>query len=281
VTGLASLFTLDCVDEDRFRSAAAPDASTRLSLYGGVVMGQALRAAGSTVAPDRLPHSLHGYFLTPGRVDRPILFEVDRDRDGRSFSARHVRALQDDKVILSMVASFAGPEAVVRYDGVPVSHVPAPEELPGRASPMLVEMREVTPTRVADGEIRHTDRLWVRPMGALSDDPLEHACAVAYVSDLGFGFGQTEIPGVGVDGPSLGHSLWFHAPIRADDWMLLDLRPVSVGEARGIYHGSIRSRAGVLAATLAQEVLLRDRPLPPGVLDRMAEYLGVTPAPED
>jgi acyl-CoA thioesterase II len=275
---LASLFDLEVLDRDLFRASNEPDASSRLSLYGGQVAGQALRAAGMTVPADRVPHSLHGYFLRRGQVDCPVILHVDRDRDGGSFSARHVRAVQNGEVIFSMLASFHAAEEAVTYDVVPTLGGGDPEELRERPSPMLVELREVTPTRIGDGQVRHSDRLWVRASASLPDDPLVHACAVAYVSDLGSGFGQVEVEGLAPGGPSIDHSLWFHTPIRADEWMLLELWPLKAASARGVYHGSLRSRTGVLGAVFAQEMLLRHHELPPDMLDRMAEYLGVTPS---
>jgi acyl-CoA thioesterase-2 len=177
-----------------------------------------------------------------------------------------------------MLASFHAPEAGVPYDAVPTRGGDDPETLRGRPTPLLVEVREVTPTRIGDGQIRHSDRLWVRAVERLPDDPLVHACAVAYVSDLGSGFGQVEVADLPAGGPSIDHSVWFHAPIRADEWMLLELWPLKADSARGVYHGSLRSEAGVLGAVFAQEMLLRDRLLPPEMLGRMAEYLGVTPS---
>ncbi len=229
-----------------------------MSLYGGQVAAQALRAAGATVPPDRLPHSLHGYFLRRGLVDRPVILHVDRDRDGGSFSARHVRAVQDGEVIFSMVASFNASEESVTLDAVPTRDAPDPETLPARPSPLLVEVREVTPTRVADGQVRHSDALWVRATTPLPDDPLLHACALAYVSDLGSGFGQVEVPGLPAGGPSIDHSLWFHGPIRADEWMLLELWPLKASGSRGVYSGSLRGEDGRLGALVTQEMLLRD-----------------------
>jgi acyl-CoA thioesterase II len=273
---LSSLIDLEVLDRDLFRASNEPGARERLSLYGGQVAAQALRAAGMTVASDRVPHSLHGYFLRRGRVDLPVILHVDRDRDGGSFSARHVRAVQDGEVIFSMIASFHEPEPGVSYDAVPTRGGGDPEELPGRPSPMLVEVREVTPTRIGDGQVRHSDRLFVRAMAELPDDPLVHACALAYVSDLGSGFGQVDVEGLPAGGPSVDHSIWFHEPIRADEWMLLELWPLKARSARGVYHGSLRSRTGVLGAVFAQEMLLRHQLLPPDMLERMAEYLGVT-----
>jgi acyl-CoA thioesterase-2 len=152
-----------------------------------------------------------------------------------------------------------------------------PETLTVRPSALLMEVREVTPTRIGDGQIRHSDRLWVRAASRLPDDPLVHACALAYMSDLGSGFGQVEVEGLPAGGPSIDHSIWFHETIRADEWMLLELWPLKAGNARGVYHGSLRSQDGVLGAVMAQEMLLRHQLLPPEMLERMAEYLGVTP----
>jgi len=274
---LAALLHLEMLDRDLFRGENEEGASARLSLYGGQVAAQALRAAGATVAPDRLPHSLHGYFLRPGLVDRPVLLHVDRDRDGGSFSARHVRAVQDGEVIFSMVASFHASDEGATFDAVPTRGGPDPETLGPRPSPFMVEVREVTPTRVGGGQVRHSDSLWVRASSPLPDDPLVHACAVTYVSDLGSGFGQVEVPGLSAGGPSIDHSLWFHDPIRADEWMLLELWPLKARGSRGVYSGSLRDRDGRLGALLTQEMLLRDRPLDPEMLRRIAQYLGVTP----
>ena len=278
MTDLASLLELEALDRDLFRGSNESSANSRRSLYGGQVAGQALRAAGMTVPAERLPHSLHGYFLRRGQVDRPVILHVDRDRDGGSFSARHVRAVQDGEVIFSMIASFHAPEPGVDYDAVPTRGGTDPDELPRRPSALLMDVREVTPTRIGDGQLRHSDLLWVRAATALPDDPLVHACAAAYMSDLGSGFGQVEVDGLAAGGPSIDHSMWFHGPIRADEWMLLELWPLKATNARGVYHGSLRSRGGMLGAVFAQEMLLRHQLLPPEMLERMAEYLGVSTA---
>src|SRR4029078_8843446 len=133
--GLAALLDLEVLDRDLFRGENEEGAGARMSLYGGQVAAQALRAAGSTVPAERLPHSLHGYFLRPGRVDRPVLLHVDRDRGGGSLSARRARAVQDGEVIFSMVASFHAREDSARYDGVPTRGGADPESLQPRPSP--------------------------------------------------------------------------------------------------------------------------------------------------
>ncbi len=274
---LAELLDLEHLDRDLFRGENEPGAKGRFSLYGGQVAAQALRAAGATVAPERLPHSLHGYFLRPGLVDRPVIFHVDRDRDGGSFSARHVRAVQDGSVIFSMVASFHEATDAPTFDAVATRGGDDPEMLPARRSmsPSLVEVREVTRTRIVGGQIRHSDRLWVRAATPLSDDPLLHACGLTYVSDLGSGFGQVEVAGLAAGGPSIDHSLWFHEPIRADEWMLLELSPMKARGSRGLYTGSLRGVDGRLGVMITQEMLLREHVIDAEFLQRVAEFLGV------
>jgi acyl-CoA thioesterase-2 len=274
---VAAVLDVETLDRDLFRAHNEPGARKRPSLYGGQVAAQALRAAGATVPAERLPHSLHGYFLRPGLTDRPVILHVDRDRDGGSFSARHVRAVQDGEVIFSMIASFHVREEGPTFDAVPTQGGAEADTLPPRPSPLLVDVREITPTRIADGQVRHSDRFWVRVASRLPDDPLVHACAVAYISDLGSGFGQLEVPGLSAGGPSIDHTLYFHEPIRADDWMLLELWPLKAGSSRGVYSGSLRSDDGRLGAVVMQEMLLRNRVLEPAMQRRLAEYLGVTP----
>ena len=275
---LAELLELERLDRDLFRGQNEPGARDRLALYGGQVAAQALRAAGATVAGDRLPHSFHGYFLRPGRVDRPVIFEVDRDRDGGSFSARHVRAVQEGEVIFSMLASFHTHRESPTLDALSATDAPDPETLAPRPTvASLVDVREVTPTRIVARRMRHSDRIWVRANAPLPDDPLVHACALAYASDLGTGFGQVDIPGLPTGGPSIDHAVWFHAPLHADEWMLLDLAPRKALSSRGVYDGSLRNVDGELGALIVQETLLRDFDLDDESLARVAEFLGVTP----
>ena len=249
---LRSLLTLERLDRDLFRGRNA-NYGPRQTLYGGQVAAQCLLAAAATVDADRLPHSLHGYFLRPGRSDLPVVLQVDRDRDGRSFSARHVVAVQEGEVIFSMVTSFhAARDGGVFYDA-PRRDVPAPEETATSGWIPLLEVREVTPTDFLRGVF--TDCLWVRSVATLGEDPLVHRAGLTYLSDLGSGFGQQQAL-IGRGGPSIDHSMWFQADIRADDWVLVDLRPVKAVGGRGTYHGSLRDRRGLLGATVYQEHLL-------------------------
>jgi acyl-CoA thioesterase-2 len=273
---LAALLQLEELDRDLFRGENEPGARERVALYGGQVAAQALAAAGATIPDDRRPHSLHGYFLRPGHTDRPVIFHVDRDRDGGSFSARHVRAVQHGEVIFSMVASFHHLREAATLDVVPTRGGPPADGLPPRPMPSLVEVREITPTRITGGMIRHSDRLWVRATAPLPDDPLVQACALTYISDLGSGFGQVEVPGLAAGGPSIDHSLWFHDSIPADEWVLLELAPLKAGGGRGVYTGALRSHDGRLGAVVTQEMLLRDMVLDDAALQRVADFLGIT-----
>ena len=250
---LPSLLTLERVDRDLFRGRNA-NYGPRQNLYGGQVAAQCLLAAAATVEADRLPHSLHGYFLRAGRSNLPVILEVDRDRDGRSFSARHVIAVQEGEVIFSMITSFHAESDGGVFDDAPRRAVPAPEDLAKGGWNTMLDVRPVTPTDFLKGVF--TDCLWVRSAASLGDDPLMHRAALTYLSDLGSGFGQQDKSIIGRGGPSIDHSMWFHENIRADDWVLVDLRPVKARSARGSYHGSLRDGHGVLGATIHQEQLL-------------------------
>ncbi len=269
---LASLLDLEVLDRDLFRGVNGVGSRVRRSLYGGQVAAQALRAAGMTVPEGRNPHSLHGYFLRPGRADRAVLLHVDRDRDGRSFSARHVRAVQDGEVIFSMLASFHVDEPSGAYDAVPTAgDVPAPETITTTRGDHAIEMREINEMRVEGDRVLYADALWVRVKDPLPDERLARACALTYVSDLGSGFGQVVVDGLGSGGASIDHAVWFHDDIAVDDWLLLELHPRKAGGSRGVYTGGIRDRAGRLGALCAQELLLR--PAPPEHVAAMREIL--------
>jgi acyl-CoA thioesterase-2 len=256
---LAEVLELEEIDRNIFRGRNAESARRRRHLYGGQVAAQALKAAGLTVPEDRYPHSLHGYFLRRGQCDRPVILRIDPDRDGGSFSARHVSAIQDGEVIFSMLASFHRGENEGVLDAMAKSDVPSPP--PGETHPRmdpLVERWEVTRTEVVDGRHLHTDCLWLRTRHPLPDDRLSQSCGLTYLSDFGSGFGRMG-PGVGNGGPSLDHAMWFHLPARADEWTLLHMRPRKATQIRGLYDGTMRDLQGNLCAVVEQENLLLDR----------------------
>jgi acyl-CoA thioesterase-2 len=259
VRDLGTLLDLEELDRDLFRGRNGDHGEPRYSLYGGQVAAQALRAASLTVEAGRMPNSLHGYFLRPGQPDHPVIFSVDRDRDGGSFSARHVRAIQHGEVIFSMLASFKTPEESKTFEPPILREVPPPEEVAPSGWDALVETRQVTLRDLHGHGV--TDCVWCRVSTPLPDDPVLHACVLVYLSDYGGGFVMQDIPGLPLGGPSIDHVMWFHEPVRVDDWVLVDLRPERASDARGTYLGTIRGRDGTLAAVLGQESLLR--PMPP------------------
>ena len=183
------------IDRDLFRAIGGDNGGPRETLYGGQVAAQALAAAGRTVDAARVPHSLHGYFLRPGNPERQVIYHVDRDRDGGSFSARQVRAVQGGEVIFSMLASFhAEKPSEDLFELIPRT-VPDPDEITTSRWGELVEFREVTKTNREKGEF--SDCMWIRVTCALPDDRLTQACALTFVSDLGSGFGQLQDTGTG------------------------------------------------------------------------------------
>ncbi|MFG1927323.1 acyl-CoA thioesterase [Cryptosporangium sp. NPDC048952] len=250
---ILDLFALDEVEPDLYRANTVFD--EEFPLYGGQVAAQALRAAGLTVPDGRSPHSLHGYYLRGGDSGRPTDFRVDRDRDGRSYSARRVVALQDDTVIFTMSCSFHVEEHGKDVDVTDVSEVPAPEA-PG-SMPRLFSMEgTLPPAPYPDAE--WPTRFWARCVASLPDDPLIHACVLTYLSDISTGLAPLHDETSG-SGSSLDHAIWFHRPIRLDEWVLMDLVPQSVARGRGFYTGTIRTADGTLGATLTQEALFRPR----------------------
>jgi acyl-CoA thioesterase-2 len=252
---LTELLDLEALDRDLFRGFNVGD--DRQRLFGGQVAAQALRAAGHTVADDRVPHSFHGYFLRAGRPDRAVLLHVDRDRDGGTFSARHVRAVQEGEVIFSMLASFAPPRPGGEFEALPQSEHRPPEDGDRVGHALLLDIVEMSPLSIVGNRVQHPDTMWIRVGEPLPDDRLLRACAVAYVSDLGTGFGQVDAEGIGTGGPSIDHAMWFRRDVDPSDWLLLDLRPGAAAGGLGVYTGTIRDRDGRLAALLAQEMLLR------------------------
>jgi acyl-CoA thioesterase-2 len=263
---LNELFDLERIDADLFRGLNEKTAPARPALFGGQVAGQALRAASLTVPEGRMPHSLHGYFLRPGRWEHPVILQVDRDRDGRSFSARHVSAVQEGQVIFSALASFHAPEDSPEFasplpDGADPDDLPRARALVSMFAPAF-EFRPYPPARPYGPEdFPLPARVWAKATVRLPDDPVLHACALAYLSDIGSGFADGELAQFPRGGPSLDHAIWFHQPGRADEWILLWMWPLKAGGARGLYTGTAHDADGRLLAVFNQEMIFgRARP---------------------
>ncbi|WP_019158001.1 acyl-CoA thioesterase [Brevibacterium senegalense] len=223
------------------------------ALYGGQVAAQSLRAAGLTVEDDRHPHSLHGYFLRPGNAAKPTVFQVFRDRDGRSFSARRVVALQEGKVIFNMSASFArAVESPEHGEPLPVAEAPlgTPTTLP-----RMFSFESRTTEQVYDAP-DYPLRFWARCVEDLGDDQLLHQCALTYLSDISSGVGAYNSADYKSDS-SLDHAVWFHQDVDLNAWTLMDLHPEAVSHGRGLYRGRLGTQDGVHVATIAQETLFR------------------------
>ncbi len=261
---LLDVLELERLDRDLFRAPRVETGKEHWHRFGGEVMAQALMAAVHTVE-DRAPHSLHGYFLRRGLPEKDVILHVDRDRDGGSFSARRVVAVQDGEVIFSLAASFHAEEDSGEFQVPPPDDVTAPEETalsPSHGGPTdYFEARVLGVTEETD--LNLPTRMWVRTKGELPDDPSVHACALTYLTDFGSGFGDVEIPHLTRGGPSLDHVLWFHNPIRIDEWVLLDMWPLRASSARGTYMGAVHDQADTLGGVFAQEALLREGMGPP------------------
>ena len=231
-------------------------------LFGGQVVAQALKAAALTVDADRAAHSLHSYFIRPGSHDEPVRYEVERLRNGRSFSTRQVVARQSGGAILNLSVSFqvAEDEADVQICELPAD-IPAPDDpgLEDASWGALVERRAV---HLADGRIGY----WLRLTADLSDDPVDRACGLTFISDAAPSRAarspHPEFTGTNADrklfrGASLDHSVWFHRPCDPREWHWFDTRSHGLAGGRGLVTGDIVSHSGTHVATFAQQVLLR------------------------
>jgi len=278
VDDLLELLDLRQLTGSTFQGESPPVGPQRV--FGGQVAGQALVAAGRTVDPERRVHSLHGYFVRPGDPTEPIVYDVENVRDGHSFSVRRSVARQHDKPIFFMSASFHRPEEGLDHQGILPADVPPPDELPTMEErlaeyperlgiwariPRPIDVRYVgEPGWVRPGA-RPSDphqRVWMRFDGRLPDDPLLHACALTYASDLTLldavlsTHGAVWGPG-GFVGASLDHALWLHRPFRADEWFLYDCWSPSASGARGLATGRMFTVDGRHVASAVQEGLLR------------------------
>ncbi|MEV7571024.1 acyl-CoA thioesterase [Streptomyces tanashiensis] len=276
---LLDLLDLERIEQDIFRGESRPSIVPRV--FGGQVAAQALVAAGRTVPEDRLAHSLHAYFLRAGDPGAPIVYTVDRIRDGRSFTTRRVVAVQHGQPIFHLSASFQAYEEGLDHQ-VDMPPAPDPESLdtpaemlprhlPREVADRLVEARAAVDLRYADvppwgsvGQPREPrSQVWFRTNGKLADDPLLHIALATYVSDmtlldsilLAHGRGGWAVGDV--VGASLDHAMWFHRPFRADEWLLYDQESPTSSGGRGLGQARIYTQDGRLAISVIQEGVVR------------------------
>ena len=279
---LVALLDLEQIERDIFRGRS-PEGEQRQRVFGGQVAGQALVAAGRTVPADRPVHSLHAYFIRPGDPAVPLVYLVERVRDGRSFTTRRVTVVQHGKTIFTLSASFQETEPGFFEHFEPMPDVPAPDEVEPtsvrlrrlfgpavdeytRDSP--IELRHVGPLSVEverDPSLATPDNVvWLRADGDLPDDPLLHVCLMTYASDMTLLDTVLHAHGVSwsdglIVGASLDHAMWFHRPFRADRWLLYAQDSPSASGGRGLARGEVYTSEGELVVSVVQEGLLRRR----------------------
>ncbi len=272
---------LEKLEENLFRGSSPQNGWQRV--FGGLVIAQALMAAQRTVDLDRMVHSLHAYFMRPGDPSVPIVYQVERIRDGASFTTRRVVAIQHGKAIFSMSASFQVEEPGFDHQiGMP--NVPPPEQLMGEAefrtaflaqAPEAVKKYwgrerpiEIRPTSLvhylSKEKLEPEAHIWVRASGIVPDDRHYQAAILAYLSDMTLLDTSLYAHGTSIFDPdlqvaSLDHAMWFHRPCRLEDWLLYTQDSPSAAGARGMTRGSIFTRDGRLVASVAQEGLIRKR----------------------
>jgi acyl-CoA thioesterase-2 len=279
VDGLVALLDLEPIELDIYRGTSTRTRWQRV--FGGQVAGQALVAAGRTVPPERRVHSLHSYFVRPGDPTLPIVYEVDRVRDGRSFSTRRVVAVQKGETIFALSASFQLEQEGIDHQ-TPMPDVPDPESLPPLVnrygdSPEAAEFFEGMPKPIdlryvddppwqqhAKGPREGLSRVWMRADGMLPDDPLLHVCVLTYASDMTLLDSVLVRHGLapGLDDislASLDHAMWFERPFRADEWLLYSTRSPSASGGRGLATGRFFRQDGTLVCSVVQEGLIRVR----------------------
>ncbi|PIE32939.1 MAG: acyl-CoA thioesterase II [Ilumatobacter coccineus] len=274
---LIALLDLEAIEVNIFRGTQPHDERQRV--FGGQVAGQALVAAARTIdEPGRRVHSIHAYFLRPGDPTVPILYDVDRIRDGRSFSTRRVVAIQHGKPIFNLQASFHDIEPGMEWQRTMPTGVPAPDTLPTfqermkpyrdrlgdwYSQPRPIDTRYVPPDpALQPGVTAETQLVWIRANGDLPDDPLLHTCIITYASDMTLldtalrPFGKSSLTD-DLMMASLDHAMWFHRPFRADEWMLYEQHAFASTSSRGLAGGSIYRSDGKLAISVVQEGLIR------------------------
>ncbi|WP_437882541.1 acyl-CoA thioesterase II [Pseudomonas sp. LRF_L74] len=278
---LVALLSMEQIEENLFRGRSQ-DLGFR-QLFGGQVLGQCVSAANQTVEENRHVHSLHGYFLRPGDASLPVVYQVDRVRDGGSFSTRRVTAVQKGQQIFTCSASFQHDEGGFHHQ-VPMPDVPGPENLasetdlarqvaaliPERIRDLMtsdkpIEIRPVTSVNpFAPEPAEPIKYVWFKAAGELPDEPQLHKLLLAYASDFNLLTTALLPHGVSVfqkfmQVASLDHSLWYHANLRMDDWLLYAMDSPWAGNARGFSRASIFNRSGELVASASQEGLIRLR----------------------
>jgi acyl-CoA thioesterase II len=228
-------------------------------LFGGFVLAQSVYAATRSAPEGRRIHSLHGYFLRPVFAGHPLSYRITPIREGRSFAIRHLEAVQDGNPVFWMMFSFTADTDGYEYELPMSKDVPGPDELVTEIGPGPWEDAEVGPTPPApDGTRASTRRAWFRIAGALPDDPNLHEALVAFVTDMtGTGGRPHHLDGDVTGMISVDHSAWFHRPLRADEWMFYDVHSLVNTGGRGLLRGTIYGPDGRLAASVAQEMLLR------------------------
>ncbi|HEX4190277.1 MAG TPA: acyl-CoA thioesterase domain-containing protein [Marmoricola sp.] len=249
---LLDLLDLEQIEDDTFRANFVFEEDW--PLYGGQVAAQALLAAGLTVDGQRHPHSLHGYFLRRGDASRPTMFRVDRDRDGGSFSARRVVAIQRGEVIFSASASFTAPVDGLDRQSPVLPAVTGPEECVRWVAPRMFSLDVRIPPE--DGVTAWPARFWSRFTTAIGDDVLRNAAALTYLSDVSADMHSFATDGF-IPAASLDHAVWFHRPTRLEDWVFTDYTARAVAGNRGMYTGSLFDASGTMVASVAQEALYK------------------------
>jgi acyl-CoA thioesterase-2 len=276
---IIEILDLEEIEQNHYLATSPNEGWQRV--YGGQVIGQALVAASRTVDDDRQAHSLHGYFLRAGDKEKPILYKVDRIRDGKSFTTRRVMAVQHGQAIFTMSISFQVIEDGLSHQ-FPMPEVPGPEALLSdgevRAEQAknwpeefqetfegssAIELRPVEPLDILNPQkTEPIQRCWMRCGEKLPDDPRLHQCVLAYLSDWSLLDTATRPHGISflqdnIQVASLDHAMWFHRPFRADEWLLYDQDSPSASGARGFNRGLIYNQAGELVASTTQEGLMR------------------------
>jgi acyl-CoA thioesterase II len=258
VSELIELLSLERLEDNLFRGQSR-DIGTKY-VFGGQVLGQALSAAQATVDRGRGAHSLHAYFLRAGDIEHPIVYDVDRTRDGSSFSVRRVTAIQHGKTILEMIASFHRPEPGADWQPPAVPAIEFDDSVPKIAGLEFAERFDIR-TTAGDESVFAVPPFWIRTRDLIEDDPLIRACTLTFMSD----FGPVPVarpPGTslnaeGAYAASLDHAVWFHRPFRPDQWHRYEVRSLNNSDARGLVVGSLYDGSGALVASTSQEALWR------------------------